>query len=175
MGKTEEDIKGLVYQRLSNDFYLRSEVVGKHWTGKRVRIDFLARPKRHIASVGFLDRWFGIETKYIKPFGRGKQLNKLLWQAITYRNSTYYPSDLSLPFVFVCFNFDGLENDAPIDSLIRFCQYANVGTLRLKDLNYYFRFSAAYFSFRDGIYFKCKGNVGLKRYIGNTDGFKTYV
>ncbi len=132
----EPAIKEAIIQSLGEDFILKPEQRGTHpLLQDRVRIDFLAYPLPHLISGGFDEGWFGIEAKDIGD--DAKKLNKVVWQSITYAQSTFRVEDKAIRpmFVVVCVGQapEHLQGRLPIvwPILFSFAQYARVGHLDL--------------------------------------------
>lgn len=177
--ETENDLKSLLLVRLSCDFILEPEVRGVNLVDqKQVVIDFLVKPKSHIIDNGFIDKWFGIEVKYIPNNGEEKKIKQALWQSVTYAQSSY--NGIRPPFVFLFTNdigayaIDAFHRQA-ILSVKSFCQFANVGSLEVNENGYRFSFgNQGYYRIgEDGMHYKGKTNAGLIRYTGNFLGAKS--
>lgn len=179
MLQDENDLKLLLIEKLSTDFELIPEVFGLHpiIRDKKMKIDFIARPKSHIIDQDFIDEWFGIEVKYISDTRIGRQLNKVFWQAITYAQSTFNigkPPSLEKErpcFVFVFINTRAIitEHQERLSNLVSFCQYGNVGQLLLYANGYSFEFGGGiYFRKRNDIIHRGKNNVGVNHFAGNS-------
>jgi len=62
---TETEHSSNIKQCLESDFNILQEVEGVHIVEKKkVRIDFLIQPKKHVIEAGFDDCWVGIGVKY---------------------------------------------------------------------------------------------------------------
>jgi len=135
----EDDIKNAIASTMSDDFILSPEVWGNCIIdGTRVRIDFMAYPKQHLIDLGFDAQWFGIEAKSLlrrdgNPIhGLGK-INQLIWQVISYAQSTFNIDQARIRpmFVLICTDRVPYEYCKEWKTLIGLAQYGNVGMLDL--------------------------------------------
>lgn len=88
----ENDLKAKLVSLLSNDFEMYGEVTGTHYTGKKIRPDFIILPKQHLMEKGFDNGIIAVEVKHLgKAFGHGhmSDLNALIWQAQCYGVSSF--------------------------------------------------------------------------------------
>lgn len=166
----EDEIKSLIVRTLSTDFQLVPEVEGKHLIENlSVRIDFMAFPKPHLVNNGFAEAWFGIEAKR-GNFTEAKQINRLMWQCITYAQSIFEIDGAIIRPMFVLASVDyepqyGDPKWAEWNTLGHFVLYGNVGVMELQPF-WRIRFgSTPYYGQKRG-----KGkvaNVGTNRHIGS--------
>ncbi len=113
----EQKLKYWLIGRLEKVFFIYSEVSGKHLlTGKKVRADFLIKPKRHILSTGFIDGYIVIECKYLNPESdtMDKKLAGTFKQTIDYQQSIFKVNNevkpaFSLVFSNLSFVSNGIE------------------------------------------------------------------
>lgn len=166
----ESEIKAIVVESLASDFILQEEQRGTHpLLQDKVRIDYLAYPLPHLIMQGFDEGWFGIEVKDIGD--DVKRLNKVLWQSITYAQSTFRLEDKTIRpmFVLVCVgqNKDIMQGKLPTvwPILFSLAQYARVGYLDL--------YPSWSIKFGGGRYYSKKWgkslvtNIGMIDYIGS--------
>lgn len=166
----ENHIKMMAQKILGADFELFPEVNGRNMVeGKKVRIDFLAYPKKHLIDNGFDNQVFGIEAKSV-DYSQTKKINKLVWQAISYAQSEFeFNNSLIRPmFVVVCV-FKEPEFGSPgfqeWKTLSRFAQYGNVGVIELEPF-WRVRFGdCSYYNQRNGK--SSIANLGTKRNVGS--------
>lgn len=86
----EAQAKQALRQLLFPRFDWKEEVVGRSHLGQAVKIDFWCYPKDGVVAQGWPAEWFGIEVKgYALQDQRKKAACRLLYQAITYRFSTF--------------------------------------------------------------------------------------
>lgn len=167
---SEDEIKSLILHTLSADFQLVPEVKGKHLIENTpVRIDFMAFPKPHLINNGFDEAWFGIEAKR-GNFSEAKQINRLMWQCITYAQSTFEIDSTIIRPMFVLASVDhepqiGDPKRVEWNTLVNFAPYGNVGVMELQPF-WRIRFGGTpYYGQKRG-----KGkvaNVGVNRHIGS--------
>ena len=166
---TEDALKQQVRERLSADFEIHEEVEG--WSIVEqcaVRIDFMLHPRLHLIEQGFDLAWFGCEVKAPSGNEPHKKGMWLLWQAITYAQSSFAPLCDRPAFVVI---YPDLHQFFPENkrlaavNLQAFAQRGSVGRLLLDDDSWSIRFgSQRYFSSNRGRG-KVK-NLGLKRNVG---------
>lgn len=124
------DLKG----RLAPDFEILSEVRGVHpIDGDGVRIDVMARAKAHLIESGFTDQWFGIECKWADRIGgTTSKTTRMMWQCITYAQSTFSINGISVRPAFVAvYTPDNLHAliEQHLKQLLALGLYGNVGRL----------------------------------------------
>lgn len=165
---TEDELKQQIRQKLSDDFRVVEEIRGFHLIEQwPVRIDFLCYPLPHLSANGFDPFVFGVEAKQIGGYGAGK-VYRLLWQAITYSQSTFPINGKKHRPGFVLMCVDGEPDNPDLwRYLLQFAQYANVGLLDFpKYHGWRIRFGGgSYYSQKNG-----KGkveNIGTIRYVGS--------
>ncbi len=174
---TEEELKEILEKTLSNDFIIEKDKPGFHLLEQRkVVIDYLLYPKKHLIDSGFDDVWFGCEVK--SPVGKKEAHKKLLdfaKQSIDYTESDF---EGTIPVFVLMFpsmsHFFGDEGDGDLQHAHYFChlfrafiQRFKVGTL---SINHREKWSISFGSQR--YYSKTKGrskvvNLGKKRHIGS--------
>ena len=120
--------------RLASDFELRREVRGVHpLDGDGVRIDLMARAKPHLIACGFTDQWFGIECKWADRIGgTTSKTTRMVWQSITYAQSTFTIDGASIRSAFVAvYTPDSLHSliEQHLNYLLALGLYGNVGRL----------------------------------------------
>ncbi len=130
----EEFIKNELISNLSNDFEFLEEVFGYHPIYKaRLRIDILLRAKPHLIAKGFTDEWFGVECKWIDGIdGQTSKTTRLVWQSITYAQSTFVVNGNNITPRFVAvFTPDNLSPsiDRHLSTLLGLGLYGCVGRL----------------------------------------------
>ncbi|WP_422103162.1 hypothetical protein [Vreelandella sp.] len=88
---TEKSLKDNLIANLSKDFEVSEEVWGYHPIYEvHLRIDILLRAKPHLIAEGFTNEWFGVECKWVEgAIGQTSKTNRLVWQSITYAQSTF--------------------------------------------------------------------------------------
>ena len=137
---TERELRRDAERVLGDDFNLAFEVAGRHMIeGKNVRIDMLCWPKQKLINAGFVGDMIGIEFKVIdQAKSHSGGLNRLFWQAITYSQSefTHNGSTKRPAFVLVCINKSDLIDLRPYQTLMCFCEHANIGELIIGESGY---------------------------------------
>jgi hypothetical protein len=147
---SEDELKAWLVATLGEDFELFPEVPGRHVaTGTRVKIDYVAFPKRHLIDHGFASVHFGIEVKQLDPFdGFSQKAARALWQTVSYTDSEFFPQGrpnrLKFALLFSNMSFDAerkllnrtgetFENDGALwAGLLQLANHANVGTLEIR-------------------------------------------
>lgn len=136
----ESKIKLNIYKYLADDFDLFEEVPGNNpLANKKVRIDFLANPKKHLIDRGFSNIIFGVEAKHISAENEPmKKIKNIFWQAITYRYSSFFLKEklIKPEFILVCHDLEldpgsDLSHDYKI--ILDFVSRANIGNLVLQE------------------------------------------
>ncbi len=123
-----------------DDFHIVSEVKGVHLcTNKKVRIDLLAYPKKHIIEAGFDECYFGIEVKYFNGNKFLKSGSSAFYQTISYVTSEFYTKNKiikpSFCLLFSNFSFDNIFENASENSQKEYeafkhlSNHYNVGTI----------------------------------------------
>lgn len=120
--------------RLAADFEILREVRGVHpIEGDGVRIDLMARGKSHLVLSGFTDQWFGIECKWADRIGgTTSKTTRMVWQSITYAQSTFSIQGVSIRPAFVAvYTPDNLYSliEQHLKHLLGLALYGNVGRL----------------------------------------------
>lgn len=120
--------------RLCSDFEVKREVLGVHPVdGHGVRIDLLMRAKAHVVESGFTDQWFGVECKWADQIGgTTSKTTRMVWQSITYAQSTFESDGSSVRPAFVAvYTPDGLHSliEEHLKHLLSLALYGNVGRL----------------------------------------------
>jgi hypothetical protein len=100
---TEQALKNKLIAKLSKDFEVLEEVTGYHPIYEaRLRIDVLLRAKPHLVEEGFTGEWFGVECKWVEGInGQTSKTTRLVWQSITYAQSTFEIGSLKIRPCFV--------------------------------------------------------------------------
>jgi hypothetical protein len=134
----EEDVKRRVLERLSRHFVVHEEVWGKHWSGKRVRIDAVLIPKDDAGWKTKSPR-LGVEFKNFRSFDPSfsiKDYTKWWAQCHDYAE-TSFDSHGYVPV----FSYNGfthyrqrINNESTAAFAIRFWGRLGVGELRPDDL-----------------------------------------
>ena len=164
-----------IKQCLENDFNIFQEVKGVHIVEKKkVRIDFLIKPKKHVIEAGFDDCWVGIEVKYFdNPKEQIGKVARLLWQSITYQQSEYciHGENIRPQFVLMASNIDGSDELKQMyRPTLQVANLAMVGSLSVKDSNNWAMgfVSSRYMIKTNGKLRKTNTNAGRGVYIGNS-------
>jgi hypothetical protein len=119
---TEESFKGIMLDLLSPKFHIREEVWGKHFSGRKMKIDAILTPKEN-------DDWrnkslsFGIEFK--NPIGEESNHRRdtdCLAQCLDYTFTKF--DEFEDTFILLCPLLPGLENES---KLLRFISTYNLG------------------------------------------------
>jgi len=86
--KDEEEYANDFFNRISNYFHVKREVWGTHWSGKKVRIDGLIKPKD---NSGWKNKniIFGVEVKYPSQLDSYGDFSQYISQAIDYSQTTW--------------------------------------------------------------------------------------
>ena len=180
---TEELLKTKIITYLCNDFEIMQEVKGKHLIENNgVVIDFLIHPKPHVIENGFDNAWVGIEVKYFRdPKSQPGKIARLLWQSITYQQSTFLinNSNIRPQFVLMASNIfiDNLtdqELNKNYSAIMQVANLAMVGSLEVYDANNWRMFfvSHGYMKKTNGIFHRTKSGVGNGLYVGNSSDKK---
>lgn len=147
---SEAQITDDLIASLRDDFEIHREVPGRHDVyGQGVRIDLVARARPRIVESGFTPDWFGIECKWASGGGGStSKVTRMVWQSITYAQSTFQVdgADLRLAFVAV-FTPDDLPAgiNAHLDTLLQLALYGKVGRIyRYKDGAWGIKFAKIY-------------------------------
>ena len=155
--KSEEELSAFVREYPKHDFELFAEVEGIGYvqgTPRRVRLDYLIRPKQHLLDAGFVDQYMGIEVKLLDYEG-GKRFSgksaKGVFQALSYwySSATWHPPSEKEPVELACvllftnlsfederrqvFNTYNQRYHVYWRALIALAQQANVGELLILD------------------------------------------
>ncbi|MDC5812514.1 hypothetical protein OPW07_22565 [Vibrio europaeus] len=87
----ERQLKIRLRKCLKGDFELLEEVQGIFPVdNSHVRIDFLARARKHVVdSKGFSHEWFGIEVKGLPNADAANKGKNFAWQSVTYSQSRF--------------------------------------------------------------------------------------
>ncbi|MEH6509568.1 hypothetical protein [Halopseudomonas aestusnigri] len=130
----ERSLKDRILNNLSEDFEVLEEVLGYHPIYEsRLRIDILLRAKPHLVAEGFTGEWFGVECKWVEgAAGQTSKISRLVWQSITYAQSTFEVLGESVRPRFVAvFTPDRLEQsiDRHLATLLGVGLYGCVGRL----------------------------------------------
>lgn len=147
---SEKSLKGNLVARLSKDFEILEEVWGYHSIYEaRLRIDILLRAKQHLVAEGFTNEWFGVECKWVEgAIGQTSKTNRLVWQSITYAQSTFEVQGSSVRPRFVAvFTPDKLEQsiDHHLSALLGVGLYGCVGKLYFyRDGSWGIKFASIY-------------------------------
>lgn len=168
--------KNFLSRELSADFQILSEVRGNNLLNqdRKVILDFLLKPKKHLVKIGFADAWFGIEAKHFPNPGDSGKFGKALWQSITYQQSSFPVEETVVRpyFVLLYSNYFQVNKDDDWDRLglgmVRLAFHAKVGLFQFTAPGWKINFSCGniYFS-KNGSNFK-KGKFNIdKTKIGN--------
>ena len=157
----ERFLKNNLIVNLSKDFEVLEEVWGYHPIYEtRVRIDILLKAKPHLIAEGFTDEWFGVECKWVEgAIGQTSKTNRLVWQSITYAQSTFEIQGNSVRPRFVAvFTPDRLEQsiERHLATLLGVGLYGCVGKLYFyRDGSWGIKFASIYSrSSPEGYYIK---------------------
>jgi hypothetical protein len=116
-------------------FHIKYDTIsGKHWTGAKVRPDFIIYPKQETIQAGFPAKYFGIEVKIEDlQSGHKKQAIELIAQAQSYMNSSYEikGKTVYLEYVFIYPSISDLIFHAGKDRQLEFKQGAIYALERL--------------------------------------------
>lgn len=99
ISRTESELAESSLEVLSRTFYVEQEVWGTHWTGKRLRLDAVLRPRVPTGWRDGAETAFGIEFKS-GSYTRASGLHQAAAQAADYANSTW--GDYGPLTVFLC-------------------------------------------------------------------------
>lgn len=82
----EKDVSSQILTTLERYFFVYREVDGAHWTGKKVRIDAVLRPRPHL---GFFDSTCSIGLEIKRGVDGLGEITKQISQAVDYTNSVF--------------------------------------------------------------------------------------
>ncbi|WP_176963499.1 hypothetical protein [Mariprofundus sp. NF] len=184
--KSEDELKEWFVAHLSNDFYLHTEVKGKHLAENvNVRIDYILYPKNHLISEGFESAPFGVEVKYIKQEeGFTRKASRAFWQTISYGDCEFEINNMQIkPKVCLLFSnlsfkdeekllcdFNGYySNDhSEWSGMLHLANHAKAGRLLVKGSRSDYR--GWEMRFASGLYFTCAKIKGKWTYrVSNED------
>ncbi|MGN2670953.1 hypothetical protein [Aliivibrio fischeri] len=182
----ESQLKNKLRKSLESDFELLEEVSGVFPVdNSRVRIDFLARPKKHIVEdKGFYDGWFGIEVKGLSNVDTANKGKNFAWQSVTYSQSTFEITDneiirpafiIMYPPIAQYFDMHEIVNPTTKETfpqnaafqLITFLERANVGSLYCRNGNWSFHFGTQCYCCKNSTKINSKVNFAIKRNVGS--------
>lgn len=171
---TENEMRIWLSKRLSADFEIEYEVMGRHLIENvLVFADMVITPRKHLIDSGFDNGFITIETK--NPTNDSGRLGQVLWQAATYAQSTFppkgrplfsmvYPSIETFAATLARFNDDPSVVNIVTTQMKHMGQFMNVGYFEWpKSGGWNIKIGGQrYYSTVDG-----KGNTNLlKRYVG---------
>jgi len=163
----EEDIKVELEQFVKPNFDIRYNVPGRFLVDSRkVVIDYLLFPKKHLINKGFSPNWFGVEVK--SPDGKGeKKAIRVAWQAITYSQSEFDGNRPNFILIYPTL-YDFFSTPREAYYLVCMLQKANIGYFEINPdkRSWKIKFGAnVYFSSYSGL--SRTPNAGLKRHVGS--------
>jgi len=178
----EKLLKMRFQQIIGNDFRIFSNVSGNYLVnGKKVVIDFMLHPEKHLIELGFEPVWFGVEVKHFGEPGKTGKMSRFVWQCITYDQSEFKIENQILrpPFVLGFSDVEEINIDTDRDyyfqwyGMLFLAGLANVGMfyeipptknkplggwrIRISTSTYFYKSSGKYYGQKYNIF---KDNVG---------------
>lgn len=168
---------------LAPDFIVRTEVLGRHWTGTEVKIDLAIYPLPHTIARGFPKVWMGVEAKMIYSSCQQylAKYNSVLAQCNSYMQSRWqlptYEDEVSLACIFVLLPPENtgavsrfqklavLEKQRTLNALMETMQSFNIGKLQLENNEYRFFFGTIAYADHKSVISEI--NTGLIPRIGS--------
>lgn len=131
---SETELTRQLIRGIEGDFEILREVAGCHPIyDASVRIDLMLRAKPHLQAAGFTSDWFGVECKWFDVIdGATSKATRMVWQSITYAQSTFLINGKKVTPSFVVVHIPGSiprAIDEHLNSLLSLGHYGNVGRL----------------------------------------------